>query len=533
LIRPLILSFIPLFFQYHSLTTLSPQKTGCFLEPFKAQHLSQDPSQHPSQRLVKSAFSHNFSPLFAVKETPTQLKSKQNMLIKKHRYLVASFAVLVLLQACKKNDLTSNLNPSPTPTPAPVTPSASALKDTTLLYSKDLYLWYTQIPASFNAQTYADPNAIMEAIRTYSTEPGFSAPVDKWSFAMKQTEWDNLSNGISGDFGMSVFFFKEGDLRVKSVERSSPAGRAGIRRGWRITKINGSTNIATTNADFISNAVWYSSNGSFSFQKPDGSAVDINLTAASYQEHPVYLDSVYSIASKKIGYFSFNSFLGDTAELYSEFARVFNHFASERVSDVIVDLRYNGGGYVSVQQTLADWLAPSSANGQLMMKEQFNDKYTEYNSTDYFRKLGSLNLTRIYFIVSRSTASASELLINNLKPFMDVQLVGPSKTYGKPVGFFPVPVGDWYIFPVSFRSTNKNGQGNYFDGMALNNQAADGLDKDWGDITETCLQNAIANITTGAYRVAATQGETVRMQSVNDVLDAPAFKGAVEVRKRK
>ena len=65
---------------------------------------------------------------------------------------------------------------------------------------------------------------------------------------------------------------------------------------------------------------------------------------------------------------------------------------------------------------------------------------------------------------------------------MDVQMVGPSKTYGKPVGFFPVPVGDWYIFPVSFRSTNKNGQGNYFNGMDLNNQIADGLDKDWGDV---------------------------------------------------
>jgi hypothetical protein len=224
--------------------------------------------------------------------------------------------------------------------------------------------------------------------------------------------------------------------------------------------------------------------------------------------------------------------LGDTTELYNEFSRVFNRFAGAGISDLVVDLRYNGGGYVSVQQKLANWLAPSSANGQLMMKEQFNDKYSEYNTTDYFKKLGSLNLNRIYFIVSRSTASASELLINNLKPFMDVQLVGPSKTYGKPVGFFPVPVGDWYIFPVSFRSTNKNGQGNYFNGMDLNSQVADGLDKDWGDIGEACLQSALSNITTGAYRTSAVK-ETVEIKSVNDVLSAPEFKGAVEVRKRK
>jgi hypothetical protein len=167
------------------------------------------------------------------------------------------------------------------------------------------------------------------------------------------------------------------------------------------------------------------------------------------------------------------------------------------------------------------------------MKEQFNDKYTQYNSVDNFKKLGSLNLSKIYFIVSHNTASASELLINNLKPFVNVQLVGPSKTYGKPVGFFPIDDGDWYIFPVSFRSTNNQGQGNYFNGMDLNSQVADGLDKDWGDVTETCLQSAISNITTGAYRLASTSGEAVRMQGVNDVLSAPEFKGAVETRKRK
>jgi C-terminal processing protease CtpA/Prc len=446
------------------------------------------------------------------------------MQFKAQRLLMASFVSLTLLQACKKNDVTSSLNPAPQPGT-----TTNALKDTTVLYSKDLYLWYAQIPSAFNAQTYSDPNAIMEAIRQYSNEPGFSTPVDKWSFAMNQTEWDNLSNGISGDFGISVFFFKDDDLRVKSVERSSPAGIAGIRRGWRITKINGSANVSTGNADFISNAVWNSTNGSFTFQKPDGTTVDLNLSATSYQEHPVYLDSLYTINSKKIGYFSFNSFLGDTTELYNEFARIFNRFAAAGINDLIVDLRYNGGGYVSVQQKLANWLAPVAANGQLMMKEQFNDKYSEYNTIDNFHKLGSLNLSRIYFIVSRSTASASELLINNLKPFMDVQLVGPSKTYGKPVGFFPVPVGDWYIFPVSFRSTNKSGEGNYFNGINLNNQIVDGLEKDWGDITESCLQSALSNITTGVYKTAAAR-ETIEIKSVNDVLSAPEFKGAIDAR---
>ena len=73
----------------------------------------------------------------------------------------------------------------------------------------------------------------------------------------------------------------------------------------------------------------------------------------------------------------------------------------------------------------------------------------------------------------------------------------------------------------------------YFNGMDLNSQVADGLDKDWGDVNESCLKSAISNITTGAYRVASTSGETIRIQSVNDLLAAPEFKGAVDIRKKK
>jgi hypothetical protein len=368
----------------------------------------------------------------------------------------------------------------------------------------------------------------MTAIRAYSMEPGFSQPVDRWSFGIKQAEWNNVSSGTAQDFGMNVFFKVEGDLRVRFVERSSPAGVAGIRRGWRITKINGNTNITTGNADFIVGAVYNSSSSSFTFQKPDGSTVDITLNGAAYQEHPVFLDSVYTAGTKKIGYLVFNSFLGDTVEINNEFQRVFNKFAQANVDEVAVDLRYNGGGYVSVSQKLADYLVSASANGQLMMKEQFNDRYTQYNDITNFQKAGSLNLNRIFFIVSSNTASASELVINNLRPFMNVMLVGPSKTYGKPVGFFPIPVGDWYIFPVSFRSTNKNGEGNYFDGLALSNQVADGLDKDWGDVNESAFASVVRYITTGAFRTQSTgvYKEDLQATAGNKILDK-TFKGMI------
>ncbi|HLG40541.1 MAG TPA: S41 family peptidase [Chitinophagaceae bacterium] len=433
-------------------------------------------------------------------------------------------AAIFIFIACKKKDS----NPGPGPGSG-----TDRIKDSVVLYARDIYLWYSQIPSSFNGQSYADPDAIMTAIRSYSMEPGFSQPVDRWSFGIKKTEWDNVSSGSALDFGMNVFFRVEGDLRVRFLEKASPAGIAGIKRGWRITKINNNTNITTANANFIIDAVYNSTSSSFTFLKPDGSSVDITLNGAAYQEHPVFLDSVYTAGTKKVGYLVFNSFLGDTTEIKNEFQRVFNKFAAQNVDEVAVDLRYNGGGYVSLQQKLANYLVPAVASGQVMMREEFNDKYTQFNETLTFQKQGALNLPRVFFIVSSNTASASELLINNLKPFMNVFLVGPNKTYGKPVGYFPIPVGEWYIFPVSFRSTNKNGEGNYFDGFALNNTVADGLDKDWGDVDETAFASVLKYITTGAFRTQPAEAykEDPVVSVSNRSLDK-TFKGMVDTKKR-
>jgi carboxyl-terminal processing protease len=229
----------------------------------------------------------------------------------KRFFVSVPVAGLVLLAACKKHDVSPNSTTSDTT----VTASKGSTNDSALAAARDVYLWYNQIPSSFNVSGYADPKAVMTAIRQYSNEPGFSTPVDRWSFGMKKAEWDNVSSGISGDFGLTAFFRVEGDLRVRSVERVSPAGKAGIHRGWKITKVNGSTDITTSNADYLVKNIYQSATTSFTFQKPDGSTQDITLAATTYQEHPVILDSVYAVGGKNIGYFSFNSFLGDTTEI--------------------------------------------------------------------------------------------------------------------------------------------------------------------------------------------------------------------------
>ena len=128
----------------------------------------------------------------------------------------------------------------------------------------------------------------MIAVRQYSKEPGFSQPVDRWSFAIEQKEWDNISSGIAGDFGIGVFFMAPGDLRIKYVEKESPAAKAGILRGWRIVKVAGSTDITSANADFLVSKIYNSSSTGFTFQKPDNTTTDITLTAANYLAKPYF-----------------------------------------------------------------------------------------------------------------------------------------------------------------------------------------------------------------------------------------------------
>ena len=442
--------------------------------------------------------------------------------------LYGTLALIFVIAGCKKDN---NDTPStPANNPGATASLADRQKDSAVAISRDIYLWYNQIPASFNGRSYPNLNAIMEAIRQYSTEPGFTGPVDKWSFAVKQSEWNNVASGISGDFGLGVLFRAADDLRVRSVEKNSPAAAAGIRRGWRITAINGNSNINTNNQELVINGVFNAANTNFTFLKPDGSTQNIALTATNFQENPVLLDTTYNIGSRKIGYLVFNSFLGDTIKIVNDFQRIFNNYTANNINDLIVDLRYNGGGYVNLQQQLANYIAPPAANGQMMMQYRFNDKHSRQNVPLFFNKKGSINLPRVVFLVSRFTASASELLINNLKPFMEVVLVGPSRTVGKPVGYFPLEVGDEYIFPISFRTVNNRGEGSYFGGFQLNNQVADGLDKDWGDPAESTLASALRYLTTGAFRTAqqpAFQPLSAQVEQGNNSLTRDEFSGMV------
>lgn len=401
--------------------------------------------------------------------------------------------------------------------------------DTVRSYTKDIYLWYNQLPSGLSGN---DPGAVMTNIRPYSKEPGFTNPVDRWSFAMLQKDWNQISSGVEADFGMKVFFRTTTDLRIAAVDKNGPAGAAQIKRGWKINSINGVTINDTSQSNFIVNTVYYSPTTRFNFILPDNSTRDVTLNSQVFTNNPFLLDSVYTYGGNKIGYFVLNSFLGDTTQVRNEFDRIFNRFSSAGVTDVVVDLRYNGGGFVSLSSYLVNYLAPSSGNGQVMFSYSFNDKYTRFNSTTTIQKKGSISLSRVFFIISKQSASASEMTINSVKPFLNVKLVGPSSSHGKPVGFYPIPAGNWYIFPVSFRTINKNNEANFFNGFTPDYISADGLDKNWGDVNEDCLSRTIRFITTGSWSRLAPVDQTLlneqlRVMNTNTLLDVPQFKGMV------
>ena len=269
------------------------------------------------------------------------------------------------------------------------TTAEDKIKDSAWSYAKDLYLWNINLPSDFNARTYADPDAIMKALRPYSTEPGFSDPVDRWSFAIKKKEWDDLSSGISGDFGLGIFFMSDNDLRVSYVEPASPAAAAGIQRSWRIVSVNNNATVNTDDATVsrITDAVFNSSSTSFTFKKPDGTDVDIALTAKTYQEEPIILDSVYINGGNKTGYFVYNSFLGNIGNIKNRLTNIFNTFSAVGVTDMVIDLRYNGGGYVELQNELANYLVPAAGNNSVMLKEKFNDNYSSlFDTTINYQK---------------------------------------------------------------------------------------------------------------------------------------------------
>lgn len=445
-------------------------------------------------------------------------------------------------------------------------------KDSIYLYAQQTYLWNSGMPSydAFNPRKYSSKEAVISAIKALPSTGG----KDKYSFIDDGSVAQELG-GVSGDFGFSVFFNSSNDLRIKYVYATSPASVQGLKRGYQITKINGNTNINTSDASIkmVVDAVFGSApTVSLTVLKPDGTSQDVVVSKGNYNINPILFTKTYTIGAKKVGYIVFNSFTTNSLSLLDN---AFSQFATDGVTELIVDLRYNGGGSVATSEGFTNLIAPPSQNGKVMyttywtqtmqdgnapilQNQKFyakgNDGVTRlYSYFDYdykptiaagnqevFAKRGNLNgITRVYFIVTGSTASASELLINNLRPVMDVKLIG-KKTYGKPVGFFALHIDKNDLYIPQFQTKNQLNQGEYFDGFAVDKDILDDVTKDFGDQSERMLAQALNYSATGTFlsylkdNILSSTSPLSKnqMEDLTSKMDN-GFKGMIETRKLK
>jgi carboxyl-terminal processing protease len=455
------------------------------------------------------------------------------------------------------------------------------IQETLYDFAKEVYLWNDALPSKeqFNPRQYTGSSelaALQNEInafsqlkinpstkRPYEYDPDFPGTA-KYSYIDKGEAATSIG-GTGGDFGFALSYISLSDLRLRYVFPNSSAAAQGLARGYRVTAVNDQSVTLTTGQsndpvyNTLSRALEANSvklNG----VKPDGSTFSVTVTKTSYTINPVIKALTLTTATgKKVGYFSFSRFTvpsNSQGPINAAFAK----FAADNIEELVIDLRYNGGGAVETAQNLCNYLVPAAKNNTLMFTETYNANlqagnhpflsgrftveqgfFSKAKNTYNFSKVGNLELKRVIFLVTDRTASASELVINNLKPVLPlgVKLIGTT-TYGKPVGFFGIPIDGYDIYLSEFESQNAEGKADFYQGMIPGGNfdgaevLNDDVTRDFGDPQEGMLKVALNYIDKGTYTVASvgtrsTGGaEKQNLDKINRKLDSnPEFTGAV------
>jgi C-terminal processing protease CtpA/Prc len=467
-----------------------------------------------------------------------------------YHYVLIILLGSFIISSCKKDKGDATPDPNSPGTPVQLS-DADSLKylmynimqvsfvdggrDTSAADYLPTYYWYNKVPKLDPlSSSYDSADVLLANMKTYAINSATGKPFDKYSFLDKTgTVAGEIQQGVAGDLGMEVTYARDANnnayLYVLYADKNSPAGQVGVTRGWEITAINGDNNISYDgsngpNVKKVINAVYNDASSTFTFLKPDKSSQTSTLTKTVYDINPVLFDTIYSVAGKNVGYFVFNTFSnvfntnGPTLTK-SELDRVFNKFSAAGISDIIVDLRYNGGGSVATAEYIDSLIAPASVTGKVMYSYLYNDKLSAVASQVgldkqvLFNGGGSLNLDHVFFIGSGNTASASELTLNNLKPYLDIKLVGDT-TYGKPVGFFSFSISDFPngvekqladLYAINFETRNANNQGGYFNGIVPDQLASDFVNMPWGNPNDDNLAKIFKYISTGTFTRLSAQ----------------------------
>ncbi|WP_332878004.1 S41 family peptidase [Massilia sp. S19_KUP03_FR1] len=398
------------------------------------------------------------------------------------------------------------------------------------------YLWYKEVP-SLNPLNYSTAIDYFNALKTpLMTASG--AAKDKYHFTYTTAEWNALS-GQGVELGYGISWSRNTGANIPRtwvasvVEPGSPAAAAGLRRGDKLLTVDGYDFVNGSDAATVDkiNAGLFPEKANEIHRLTldrNGTTIDVSLTALAVTSAPVKNTKTIDTPTGKVGYLTF-----DSHNEVSERALIdsITTLKAAGVTDLVLDVRYNGGGLLFIASELAYMIAgPAQTSGKVFEKPIFNDRYAdqpayEFRSTAYgFQTtvpagtvLPTLNLKRVTLITTGDTCSASESIINSLRGVdVQVDLIG-GQTCGKPYAFTPVDNCGTTYFAIQFQGVNQKGFGDYADGFAPTCTVADDLQHAVGDTSEGLLAAALQYRATGVCPVAsssATAQATTPLQMV-------------------
>lgn len=393
-------------------------------------------------------------------------------------------------------------------------------------YFNDTYLWY-QLSPNPSPAGYASVDAYFEALLYDGGDPipgggGALWPADRYS-GYQSTESFNrfYGDGQSLGYGVAVNGLEaiaqgQSRLFVRYIEPASPAGMAGLVRGDEILTMNG-VPAATVilNDDF--SALTPDQAGdqlALSLRRANGAVVNVTLSAAVFALTPVQTGQVVSSPGlgRSIGYVFVKDMI---SQVGNPLASVMSSFRNQGIQELVLDLRYNGGGLVSMGGTVASYAAGNRGSGQVYARLLYNDRQSGSNQDFLFSNPGAWNgFAIVYVLAGERTCSASEQVINGLRGVGVTVVVIGDLTCGKPVGFLPDDDGYGTTYSiVNFEGVNALNQGRYFNGLTPTCAVAEDFSRPIGDLSDPLLVSAAHFIDNGACPVALTR-ETPQSRAV-------------------
>jgi len=461
----------------------------------------------------------------------TKINKPENMmnLIKRFSFLIILFSAVIV--SC--TDV-----PEPDPAVEKAPSLTIAVNEFIQTVMNDVYLWYSEVP-DIDIQYEFDSKAYFDKL-LYTD--------DKWSWVTDDVvALENSFQGIETSYGWSLAFGQFVDQNstptgslfalVEFVYPDTPAEKAGAKRGDMIYKMNGADITENNYMDLLNSSSitytygQYGATGITNEKTTSMTALELNL-------NPVQFTKIIEHGGHKIGYLFYAQFIGNYNSSIDE---ALQYFKDNQVSDVVLDLRYNPGGTTVAAQHLCSSLAPLDVvnNEKKLVKFQWNDNYQSYwEGKNNQSQLGinfvstvpvKMGLTKLYIITGQGTASASELTITGLKPYMNVTTVGET-TYGKytasitlkPEDYYTSPsdysgFDNWAVQPIILKYANSLGVTDFKDGFDADIPVEDDLFSTipLGDEKEVMLKTAIEDIT-GVEVVAMKSAKVQRVYNIFD-----------------